>query len=134
MTYDKPLPEPTPESMPFWDGLREHKIIMPKCHQCSEYIFYPRAICPNCSSSEFSWVELSGDGIVYTFTVARTPTHPGFASEVPYVIALVELSEGVRLTTNIVGSEPEAVRIGMPVHAVFDDVTDNVTLLKFSAV
>jgi uncharacterized OB-fold protein len=75
-------------------------------------------------------VQASGRGTVFTYTVARRPTHEAFADRVPYVIAVVELEEGPKLTTNIVGVDPEQVAIGMPVHATFDDVGD-VTLVLF---
>jgi hypothetical protein len=68
---------------------------------------------------------------VYSFTIARQPTHHAFAEDVPYVIAIVELAEGPRLTTNIVGCKPEEVRVGMPVVATFDAVTSEATLVKF---
>jgi uncharacterized OB-fold protein len=82
-------------------------------------------------SSDLTWTTVSGKGTVYSFTVAREPTHPAFAEDVPYVIAIVELAEGPHITTNLTGCQPSEVRIGMPVVAAFDDVTPEITLVKF---
>ena len=77
--------------------------------------------CPHCGATELRWEEASGRGEVHTFTVARRPTHPAFAGQEPYVIAVVELEEGPRVTTNVVGCEPEDVRVGMPVELTFEE-------------
>jgi hypothetical protein len=82
-------------------------------------------------SSATEWVRASGRGRVYTFTITRQNQAPGFREELPYVLAIVELDEGPRLMTNVVGCAPDAVRIGMAVEVVFDDVTPEVTLPKF---
>ena len=84
-----------------------------------------------CLSSEVEWVRASGRGTVYSFTVTHQNQAPGFREELPYVLAIVELEEGPRIMTNVVGVAPDAVRIGMPVEVVFDDVTPEVTLAKF---
>ena len=81
--------------------------------------------------SDLEWREVSGRGTVYSFTVVRRTNNRAFLNDLPYVLAIVELAEGPRLTTNIVGCPPEAVRCGMPVQVSFDDVTPEVTLVKF---
>ena len=129
--YDKPLPNPSTQSQPFWEAARGHQLQMQRCGSCGEVLFYPRVICPECWADDLEWETLSGRGVVYTYTVAQHPTHPKFAAEVPYAIAVVELEEGPRITTSIVGCEPEAIEIGMLVVAVYDDVTPDVTLVKF---
>lgn len=129
--YRKPLPRPTAASMPFWEAAKRHEVQIQRCGQCGANIFYPREVCPECLASDLQWVKVSGKGTVYSYTVAQAPTHPAFADDVPYVIAIVELAEGPRITTNIVGCEPEDVRVGMPVEVTFDDVTPEVTLIKF---
>lgn len=132
--YAKPLPSPTPQSEPFWQAAKQHRLSMQQCDGCGGLLFYPRSLCPECWSEDLRWVELSGAGSVYTYTLAHHPTHPTFADEVPYVIAVVELAEGPRLTANLVGCAPDQVKIGMPVTAVYDDVTPAVTLVKFRPV
>jgi uncharacterized OB-fold protein len=127
----KPLPEPTPISQPFWEATRKHVLSIQRCEACKDYVFYPRSLCPHCGSAELVWTQVSGCGEVYSFTVARRPTMFAFQDEVPYVIAIVELDEGPRMTTNIVGCAPESVRIGMRVEVVFEDVSHEITLVKF---
>lgn len=129
--YPKPLPQPTPISQPFWDAAREHRLSIQRCASCDRYLFYPRPLCPHCGGAELAWTEVSGRASVYSYTIARRPTARAFELDVPYVIAIVELAEGPHMTTNVIGCDPESVRIGMPVEAAFDDVTDEVTLVKF---
>lgn len=130
-TYEKPLPRPTLISKPFWDGLREEKLLVQRCRSCGRLQHYPRPHCVVCLSQELDWAEASGRGTVYSYTVVRRAAHPAFAPDVPYVFAVIELAEGPHLSGNVVGISPEAVRIGMPVVAVYDHVTPEVTLLKW---
>jgi uncharacterized OB-fold protein len=125
------LPRPSPFSQPFWDAARDHRLMIQRCGRCGTHVFYPRYNCTSCGAVALEWVEASGRGTVYTFTVARRPTHPALADKVPYVIAIVELEEGPRMTTNIVGCDPDAVRIGMPVAASYED-HDGGTLVMFA--
>jgi len=129
--YSKPLPRPTLISKPFWDGLREEKLLVQRCRSCGRLQHYPRPHCIVCLSQELEWAPMSGKGTVYSFTIVRRAAHPAFAADVPYVLAVIELQEGPHVTGNVVGTPPEAVRIGMPVTAVFDHVTPDVTLLKW---
>jgi len=130
---DKPLPQPTPVSEPFWRAAREHELRVQRCNDCNAYIFYPRSACTECASLALDWVRLSGRGIVYSYTIASVPPHPGF-DEIPFVIALIELEEGIRIASNIVECEPAGVQIGMPVEVVFEDITSNMTLIKFKPI
>lgn len=127
----KPLPRPTPASEPFWQAAKRHELHLQRCGSCGAYLFYPREVCAECLSSELSWVQVSGQGTVYSYTIAQAPTHPAFADDVPYIVAIVELAEGPRITTNIVDCELGAVHVGMPVVATYDDVTPEMTLVKF---
>ena len=131
MAYTKPLPRIDEESRGFWEACARHEIYLQRCRGCGATRFYPRVLCPVCLSSATDWVRASGKGTVYTFTVTHQNQAPGFREEVPYVLAVVELAEGVRMMTNIVGCPPEDVRIGMPVEVVFEDVTPEVALPKF---
>lgn len=131
-TYQKPLPRPTPDTLRFWDAAKRHELSIPYCAACDKYIFYPRSLCPDCWSGNLQWRILSGVGSVYSFTIAEIPSHPGFAQDLPYIIAIVELKEGPRLTTNIVGCEPAEVFIGMEVKVQYQDVTPEATLLVFT--
>jgi hypothetical protein len=129
--YRKPLPEPNETTRPFWEGTRARQLRLQRCHDCGKHIFYPRVICPFCLSEHLDWITASGKGKVYSYTVVRRAMHPAFREDLPYVLAIVELDEGPRLTTNIVGVGPDEVRVDMPVRAAYDDVTPDLTLLKF---
>ncbi len=129
--YRKPLPIPSAVSRPFWDGLREGVLRIQNCRECGRHVFYPRSLCPNCLSEALDWVAVSGRGKLYSFTIVRRAMHPAFQVDVPYVYAIVELEEGPRVTANVVNCALEAVRVDMPLRAVYDSVTPEVTLLKF---
>lgn len=129
--YEKPLPVIDPESRPYWDALKQHRLILKQCRACNHSHFYPRELCPHCHSNDLHWVEASGTGTIYSFTIARRPAGPAFKADVPYVIAVIDLDEGPRMMTNIVTDDVEGVRIGQSVRVTFDDVTDDVTLPKF---
>ena len=129
--YLKPLPAPSPESQPFWDACRRHELRLPRCSACSAYWFPPSGVCPECLSDQFEWALASGRGEVFSFVVMHRVYHKGFAEDVPYPIALVALEEGPHFLSNVVDCPLDAIRIGMPVQIVFDDVTDEHTLPKF---
>ena len=129
--YRKPLPRIDEESRGFWEALARHELYFQRCRDCGTKRFYPRAVCPTCLSSATEWVRASGRGSVYSFSVTHQNQAPGFREELPYVLAIVELEEGVRLMTNVVACAPDTVRIGMAVEVVFDDVTPEITLAKF---
>ncbi len=116
----RPFLPTTPVSEPYWSYLQQNELWLPRCNSCSNLVFYPRDICPHCSGLEFTWERMSGKGQVYTFTVIRRPFLPEFAAIAPYVFAIVELQEGIRMAANIVNCSPEDVHIGMNVQAVFE--------------
>ncbi len=126
-----PLPRPYQDTAPYWDAAREHRFVLQRCTECGEHQFYPRGVCSHCLSSDLEWLEASGKGTVYSFSVNHRAPHPGFADKLPFVLAIVELAEGPRMMTNIVDCDPETVAIGMEVEVVFDDITEEVTLPKF---
>lgn len=129
----KPLPVADPVTAPFWESVKAHTMQLQRCNACDKFIFYPRAMCPHCLSSDLTWQPVAGTGVVHAFTIVHRQPNPAFADDAPYVVALVELDEGVRMMTNLVEVEPDPkhVRVGMPVEVVYDDVTPEVTLPKF---
>ena len=129
--YSKPLPRIDEESKGYWEACQRRELVIQRCGACGVLRHYPRALCPRCLSDAVEWVRCSGRGTVYTFTVTHQNQAPGFRDALPYVLAYVELDEGVRLLTNIVECAPEAVRIGLAVEVVFEDATPAVTLPKF---
>jgi uncharacterized OB-fold protein len=129
--YAKPLPRLDEESKGYWEACQRHELVVQRCGSCGTLRHYPRALCPNCLSDRVEWQRCSGRGTVYTFTVTHQNQAPGFRDALPYVLAYVELDEGVRLLTNIVECAPDAVRIGMPVEVVFEAATPEITLPRF---
>jgi uncharacterized protein len=127
----KPRPVPTATSQPFWDALGDERIDLQRCDECGAWIYYPRVRCPQCLSDRLTWRTVDGDGTVFTFSVAPQPTAPPFADEVPQLLAMVELTVGVRLSTTLVDVAPDAITIGMRVRPVFDHGDDGITLLRF---
>jgi uncharacterized OB-fold protein len=127
--YTKPVPHPTPISKPFWEAARRHELILQQCSDCGISIYYPRSRCPRCMSNRLEWKPCSGRGTVYSYTVVwRTPTR-AFADQ-PYVLAIIELEEGARMTSNVLAPHDQ-MRVGMPVKVSFDDVTPDISLVKF---
>lgn len=132
-SYPKPLPEVTPLTKPFWEASKRGELLLQRCKNCSTYIWYPRHICISCGSRELEWVKASGRGKVYSYTVVRQVigNSPEFSKEIPFVVAEIELDEGVRICSNIVGVKPEDVSIGMPVEVFFEECTPEISLPKF---
>jgi uncharacterized OB-fold protein len=122
--------QPTPVSRPFWDGLRKEQLIIQHCDACGSWVFYPRVRCPGCLSDRLRWEQVTAAGTLYAFSVAQHPTAPWFPADPPMIIAVVELEVGVRMSTEIVDTDPRTLRVGMPVTGVFEHRED-VTLLKF---
>lgn len=127
----KPVPRPAPESGPYWQAAREHRLEIPRCKACETFYFPPARTCPRCMSADVGFAPVSGRGKVFSFVVYDRVYHPAFEAEVPYVVALIELLEGPRLISNVVGIPPEEVRCEMPVTVVFDDVAEGVSIPKF---
>ena len=124
-----PLPQPSALSQPFWDACKRGELVVQRCDDCGEHVFIPQVACTRCFSSKLIWVPSSGRGTVYSFTIVHRPQQPAFT--VPYAVAIVEMEEGWYTLTNIVGCDPEAVRIGLPVEVEFREMSDTITLPLF---
>lgn len=129
----KPAPRPNAVSQPYWDALRRHKLVLQKCSQCGQIRHYPRLVCHNCYSMDVGWVEASGRGAVHSWTVAHHAYHPGFVRDVPYVLAVIDLDEGVRALGVLYGVDPATLRIGLPVKVDFEDRDPDVSFPIFKA-
>jgi len=139
---DTPLrmmePPVGPESAEFWEATRDGRLLVQWCTACDKVIFYPRAFCPGCGRTAVGeggeWRTASGKATIHSFTIEHNPAATGatFSGGEPYVVALVELAEGPRLLSNIVGVPPAAVTCEMPVKVVFDDVAEGISLPKFA--
>ena len=103
-----PTPPRNPDNEKFWDAINEGKLLIPRCRDTGQFFWYPRKISPYTLSGNIEWIEASGSGIIYTYSVMRR-------AEPQYVIAYVTLEEGVTMMTNIVDCDPESLKIGQPV-------------------
>ena len=129
--WRKPIPGITGETKPFWDAARRDELMIQHCDECNKYQWYPRGFCSNCWSQNIKYVKASGKGTVWTYTVTYQNRSPGFNEEVPYVLALVELEEGVKLFTNIIECRIQDVSIGMPVQVTFVPATQEIHVPMF---
>lgn len=132
--YKKPLPAISSLNSPYWDGLRQREVKLPRCDSCHNLWYPPGPFCPNCWSRNFTWEKLSGRGKINSWVVFHQAYFSAVKDEIPYNVAEVELDEGPRLLTNLVGIDNADIKIGMSVEVVFDDVTEDVTLAKFRPV
>jgi len=137
MDLERPLPTPiTPETRPYWEGARAGKLMIPKCRACGKPFMYPRVACPFCASRDIGWVQATGRGRLFSFEIAHQILNKAFKVKTPIVLAMVELDEGPRLLTNLVGIEPDPkqIRCDMPVEVCFEKLTDEVSLPMFRPV
>lgn len=125
----RPLPRRTPISAPFFDAARDEKLVLQRCPR-DGFFYYPRTRCPECLGDDWEWEQVSGRGVVYAFTIDRVGHDPAQRGRLPLVVAAIDLEEGVRLTSNVVGCDPESVRVGMEVEVVFEDL-ERETLVLF---
>jgi uncharacterized OB-fold protein len=121
----KPVPVPTPETQPFYDGCAAGELRIQRCTACARPYFYPRPVCPHCGSARVEWFTASGDATLYSYVINHRPA-PGFEAEAPYAIAVVELAEGPRMMTSIAGlpHTPEALELDMPLRVRFEQRGD----------
>ncbi len=126
----RPLPQPTPETQHYWDGAKAGELRLQTCSSCDHTYFPPRPFCPSCGSRDVAVTKASGKGTLHSYVIHHREL-PGFSA--PYAIAVVELAEGPRLMTNIVGCEqtPEALQLDMDLEVTFEKQTDDITLPLF---
>jgi len=124
-----PLPRPTDLSRPFWDACRAGRLVVQRCGDCGHYVFIPQPCCTACQSPRLGWVESSGHGTVYSYTVVHRPPRPQFKA--PYVVAVIAMEDGWYMLSNLVDCAPEAVSMDMPVEVVFRRMTEAMTLPFF---
>ena len=122
MSNNKPMPVATQISAPFWEGLKARRLLIQQCNACAHWNFYPRRHCPVCLEHDLAWREVDGAATLYSYTVTRIATLPDFMDEMPQKLAVVELAEGVRINTNLVGLEENEIKIGMALQPVFAEV------------
>jgi len=122
------------ESQPYWDAAAQHILKLPYCESCKRFRFPPRPTCPVCLDFQLIWMEISGQGTLYSFAVMHDSYVTGF--QPPFLIAQIELVEqpGLRLTTNLVDCTPTEAVIGMPVSVIFEQRGEDVTVPQFRPV
>ncbi len=131
---EKPVPVVNTWAQPFWDAARQERLIIQKCTACGKHVFYPRMACPYCAADSLEWVEASGKGTVYSFTVVEANAPSAFIDDMPFVVAVIRLQEGVQMLSNVIDCEPHDVVCDMPVKVTFGKLNDAFTLPKFKPV
>jgi hypothetical protein len=120
MSSDLPAPIVNADSAAYWEGARRDKLRLQRCGDCRTLRFFPRYLCTACGSDRTEWSEVSGRGTVHSFTIVHRAAFPEFQAITPYVVALIDLEEGPRMMTNIVGDDAREVAIGDAVEVVFE--------------
>ncbi len=138
-TASKPIPIPDERSAPFFEGAGRGELMLLRCASCrtwmwpgAQFATTIRSRCVNCYSGELEWTAASGRGTLYSFALMHQVYDPSFADEVPYNVAIVELDEGVRMTSNVVGCADQELAVGMPLKVVFEDVGEGISIPKFT--
>ncbi len=122
-------PSVSPDTAFFWDGLKEHRLLIQRCASCGLLRHPPRPMCPACNSLDWDTVESSGRGTVHSFVM---PQHPKFPfMDYPYIVALIDLAEGVRIISNLIDIDPDDARIDMPVEVCFTEFAEDFVLHQF---
>jgi uncharacterized OB-fold protein len=129
----KPVPSPSPDTLPYWQGLKEGRVLIQKCDGCGKLRHYPRPVCDACYASEHRWVEAKGTGTVHSWTVAHHPFAPGFKGEVPYVLVTVDMAEGFRMQAPLRGVAVDRISIGFAVRVAFEPSPSGWTYPAFVA-
>jgi uncharacterized protein len=131
MEYLKPVPEPTPESKPYWDALGEGRLVLQSCGACGRVRHYPRPLCDACYSFDVRWIEAKGTGTVHSWTVTHHAFNPGFKAELPYVLVTVDLAEGVRMQAPLRNADASALKRDMPVRLTIELAREGLALPAF---
>lgn len=133
MTTRLPTPDVvvTAETAPYWRAAAGGQLLLPRCIRCHRAIWYPRAFCPFCGATEVAWEPASGRGRIYSVTVVRRAPHPHYADSVPYSLALIDLDEAVRVLSNVVTDDLDALAIGQVVEAIFVPISDDRAIVRF---
>jgi uncharacterized OB-fold protein len=130
---ERPLPTPTRDSQPYWDGMREGRFMLQHCAACGKVRHYPRPACPHCHSMESKWEAAPLGGKIHTWTVCHHPFNFFFKQAAPYIVALVDMEAGVRVNAPLRGIAEKDLEIGARVRLAFEPVTKDVTLPYFVA-
>lgn len=133
-SYAKPLPTLNELNRPFWDGARRGELRLQRCDGCGHLRYPIQIVCPRCLSENSTWTQVSGRGKVYSCLTFHQIYNKAFAGDVPYNVSLIQLDEGPRMFSNVVGVPPGKVKVGDEVQAFFDAVTEEITIPRFKHV
>ena len=133
MTQSKPKPEPVvqPWAQQYWDAARNNRLVLQYCSRCDKVIHYPRIACPHCGSDDLGWREATGRGTIYSYTVVESNAPSAFIPDIPYVVAVIRLEEGVQMLSNVVDCDPCSLRCDQPVEVTFRVLNERFTLPCF---
>ncbi len=126
------LPRPTALSQPYWDSCRQGVLLLQQCQECGDFQFYPRIMCSSCGGDDLHWQAVSGKGSVASYTIVRRGITADYPA--PYVVALIDLQEGPRMMSSLIGVAAESVRVGLPVEVTFTDWSDEIAVPEFRPV
>lgn len=130
----RPKPVVTVLGEPFWAACNERRLVAQRCLGCQQLRHYPQERCPLCYAAEYDWAPLSGRGEVYSYTVSHRPFHPAWQEHAPYVVATIELEEGVRMVSDLIGADPDSIKIGQGVEITFEALDDFGLIPRFRVV
>jgi uncharacterized OB-fold protein len=130
----RPKPQSTEYSEGFWEGVRRGELVVQRCTDCECLRHYPQPMCADCHGTAFDWAPVSGLGAIYSYTVSHSAFHPAWKDHVPYVLATIELDEGIRMITDLLGVDPESIAIGQRVEVYFESMPGQGPVPRFRRV
>lgn len=125
------VPAPTEHGLPYWKSVRNHQLKFLRCEECGSWINYVKLLCPSCGSRELSWNVCSGKGKLYSYSILHRASSPAFKEKTPYVLAIVELEEGIKMMSHLINCDLAQVDVDMEVEVVFDDVDEQISVPYF---
>ncbi len=134
MLRDMPVPVPNHDTQEFWDACANGELLLPSCGNCDHFRWPPGPMCPHCQTLGTKWVPSTGEGSIYSWTVVSNPPGPGLDADIPYLLALVEMSEGPRLIGNVLDCPPDDIFAGMRVRTVFEPISDEIAIYNFQRI
>ncbi|MBV6756695.1 Zn-ribbon domain-containing OB-fold protein [Rhodococcus opacus] len=134
MTSGRILPRPDADTREYWAAAAQGKLLIQRCEDCETPRFYPRLLCPKCHSQRSRWDESTGAGAIHSFSIVHRAPLPEFRDKVPYVVALIDLDDGVRMFSNITGTTGDALHIGARVRVTFRKETDEIGIPEFELI
>lgn len=132
--YEKPMPRVTDLDRPHWEAAAKHQLLIQSCNDCGHMWFPPAENCPNCLGTNLGWKEPKGTGKVHSFIIYHQGWLPGYLKSTPYNVAIIQLDEGPRFISNVVGIDNDHIEVDMPVQVTFEDVAPDVSIPRFKPV